>query len=339
MFVFQKASNRFLGWAAGAAAMALATLSPFPAEAQDAWPADPITIIVGSDAGGGHDRMGRGLATFLAKDFGIPVTVENKPGGSTRLSVEYFLQQPQDGSAILIAAPAPFWVTHIERDGATYGLDDFVMLNVQWPDYSGLFLRADLPIKDAGELIADMKANSGKYSVGVISNSTEAINLYLLLETVGVPVENLRVVEYDNNAALRAAIVGEQLDMALSPLESSGPIIGSVAPLGVFSASRSYLYPDIPTVNEVLGPLGFELPVIPSSVRGPAVTRKFKDEYPDRFAKLMETYEKIATSPEFQAAMAETQTGHEWMGDETDEFVRNAYDMIKQYQPLLDKYR
>lgn len=321
------------------AVSALVIAAPADVAAQDAWPKEPITIVVGAAPGGGHDRLGRGLAPFLAKELGVPVTVINKPGGSTRLSVEFFLQQPQDGNSILVAAPAPFWVAHIEREKVKYRLDDFIVLNVQWPDYSGFFLRKDLPHKDARELFEDIRRNPRKLSVGTISNSTEAINLYLTLEALKIPPANLRIVEYDNNAPLRAAIVGGQVDMALSPLESSGPIISSVRPFAVYNDERSDQYPDIPTMNEQLKSFAVTLPVVPSSIRGFLVSRTFKEKHPDRFGKLLKAYEKIVKSAEFKAAMEKSKIGADWMGEKSQAFVKNGYDGLVKYQPLLEKYR
>ena len=57
-----------------------------------AWPTEPITIIVSTNAGGGYDLMARNLAPALSHELGVPVNVLDKPGGAMVLGHQIFFQ-------------------------------------------------------------------------------------------------------------------------------------------------------------------------------------------------------------------------------------------------------
>jgi tripartite-type tricarboxylate transporter receptor subunit TctC len=61
----------------------------------------PVHIIVGFPAGGGTDVTARVLAEGLRGAYASTVLVENKPGASARLAVEYVKNAEPDGSVML----------------------------------------------------------------------------------------------------------------------------------------------------------------------------------------------------------------------------------------------
>src|SRR5262245_13508214 len=93
--------RRVLGLAA--AAVALPALAQH-VRAQAAYPSKPLRWIVGFPPGGGADVVVRIMAPWLAERLGHPLLVENKPGASTRLSLQTVANAPPDGYTLLFYA-------------------------------------------------------------------------------------------------------------------------------------------------------------------------------------------------------------------------------------------
>ena len=130
------------------AAAAVLTAGPGTAFTQD-WPSRPVTIMVPFNAGGSLDRMARGIAPYLSKELGQPVTVTNRPGAGGQVGTTWFLQQPDDGYTLMMTAATPYLPTNILITGAKYTLADFAFVNAQWSDYTFIAVhkdkRADAP--------------------------------------------------------------------------------------------------------------------------------------------------------------------------------------------------
>ncbi|GMV02930.1 MAG: hypothetical protein KJZ98_10150 [Burkholderiaceae bacterium] len=83
--------------------LAASCLLPTAAYAQDpVWPARPVSIVVGTPAGGAVDAYARVLAQHLGKVTGATFVVENKPGANGNISAEYVLKSAPDGHALWI---------------------------------------------------------------------------------------------------------------------------------------------------------------------------------------------------------------------------------------------
>ena len=94
--------RRLLHLAAGAAA--LPTLSR-TANAQ-AYPTQPVRIIVGFAAGSGSDIMARLMAQWLSERLGQPFVIENRAGAGGNVGTEAVVKAPPDGYTLLKVVPA-----------------------------------------------------------------------------------------------------------------------------------------------------------------------------------------------------------------------------------------
>src|SRR4051794_31839022 len=64
---------------------------------QSDFPSKPVTLLVGYAGGGVSDIQARVLADLLGKELKQKVLVENKPGMSAAVMLNYLIRQPADG--------------------------------------------------------------------------------------------------------------------------------------------------------------------------------------------------------------------------------------------------
>jgi tripartite-type tricarboxylate transporter receptor subunit TctC len=159
--------GKFLQFA-GAAAVA-STFSRV-ATAQT-YPLRPITMIVPFPPGGPTDVIGRVLAERMRESLGQPIIVENVSGADGSIGIGRVARARPDGYTIDLG----FLNGHV-LNGAFYSLpydvlNDFEpivpLVATPWV----LFARKTMPASDLNELIAWLKANPGKASVGRVSSS------------------------------------------------------------------------------------------------------------------------------------------------------------------------
>jgi tripartite-type tricarboxylate transporter receptor subunit TctC len=308
-----------------------------PAAAQDdAWPERPITFVVGFGVGGSADRTARALAQFLPEEIGVPVTVVNREGAGGQLAATYVLAQPADGYTLLATAISPYLANSIINTGANYTLDDFAFINGQWSDYDLIAASKESGIESMAEMITSIRENPGKHSVSVVTGSAGELTAYILLDSAGIPVENLNIVTYEGGGTARAAAAGGQVDFTILGAEGSDAIRDMVTPLAVVSDEPLQGWDGVPPVNEALAEIDLEIPVVNGSIRGLAAPAEFRDQYPDRWEKLVSAYERTMQNEEFIAHLESNEIGTDWLGPErTTERVKTNYEILERFGDLV----
>jgi tripartite-type tricarboxylate transporter receptor subunit TctC len=306
------------------------------AQAQGAeWPSKPITIIVPFSAGGSVDRMGRGLAQFLSPVVGQPVVVENRPGAGGQAGTTFFLTRPDDGHTLMVTPAMPFMGTNILLTGARYKLDDFAFVNAQWVDFALAMVHKDRPYQTLQQLIDAIKANPGKLSAAVTYGSIGQVATMMLLDTIKMPPNAVRIVTYDSGGGVRTALAGNQVDFAIDQAEGSETIIDFVRPLALFRDSPHPAW-KAPLINDALKPLGVSVPILSGSIRTLVAPASFRDKHPQGWEKLIATYRKALDNPDYQSWLRSNQIGGDWVGPEkTRELIDTAFKVLSNYKHLL----
>ena len=326
------ARRPLLGMLAGAAAGGFGARKALAA----AWPNEPITIIVSTNAGGGFDQMARSLAPALSQELGVPVNVLDKPGGAMVLGTAYFLSQPHDGNTLLVSGPSPYWYTDINKFHAGFELKDFDILNVQWADKTGVFVPKEGRLQSFKAIIDAIKEKPGTVSCGVVRDSGEYFNAGILVEGLKLPQTAIRLVTYEASAPLRTAIAGNQLDFGLVSLEASLSMLSLINPVAIFNETRIAEMPNTPTVNEVLAAYGVTVDFVPSSMRALITYADLKDKHPDQYARLRGAYEKVLHDPDYIAKAKKQGVATDWLGEEKSlEKIKAAYAIFDKHKALL----
>src|SRR5688572_9231279 len=144
-------------------AFVCAALAPFGAHAQ-AFPSQPIQLIVPWPAGGGSDTAMRLTAEAASKRLGQPVVVVNKPGAGGTVGIKEAMSSKPDGYTLAMIATGAIFAQY--NNPNANALDEMQPVVFFGDDPSAITINPKQPFKNLGELVAYAKANPGKLKNG-----------------------------------------------------------------------------------------------------------------------------------------------------------------------------
>jgi tripartite-type tricarboxylate transporter receptor subunit TctC len=238
--------RRFLRFAAGAAAL---PALPRMARAQ-AYPNRAVRIIVAYAAGATNDTLARLIGQWLSERLGQTFVIENRPGAGTNLATEAVVRAPADGYTLLLTGPANATnATLYERLSFNF-LRDIVPVAgfVRVPQV--IVVHPSLPVTTVPQLIAYAKANPGRINMASAGNGSSlhlAGELFKLMAGV-----DLLHVPYRGGAPMYTDLLAGQTQVMFGVMTTSITYIraGKLRALGVTTAARLDVLPDVPTVAE-----------------------------------------------------------------------------------------
>mgnify|MGYP000892834288 CR=1 FL=1 len=240
------------------AAALLAGLS-LHAQAQEAWPARPIKLVVPFAAGGTSDILGRLLGEKLQAALKQPIVVENRAGAGGVLGADAVAKSPADGYTLLLGTIASHAINPAMKAKMPYdALKDFAPVNLLGSISNVLLVGTEQPYKSVAELIAAAKAKPDAIafaSAGQGSSQHMSGELFKLLAGA-----DLSHVPYKGSAPAIQDGIGNQIPSSFETVTVALPHIqaGKVRALAVTSAQRSAALPNVPTMQEA-GVAGFDV--------------------------------------------------------------------------------
>jgi len=244
--------------AALAAALLAVAASPAVAAAQQAFPSQPIKIVVPFSPGTGSDVFARTVGDRIGQATGQPVVIENKVGASGVIGTMAVARAPADGYTMLMVAN-PFVIAAGTDKNLPYDpLKDFVPIAKVATVPIALTIHAGLGINTVPELVAYAKQHPGKLSFASSGAGTPSqIEMELLKNVAGIDM--VEVPYKSSSQALTDVMSGNiAIYPAAMPLALSQVKSGRIRVLGLFAEERSQAMPDVPTVPEALGnPKGY----------------------------------------------------------------------------------
>ncbi len=227
------------------------------APTQDKYPARPIRIIVPT-AAGGSDVTARLIAQELPKRWGQPVVVENRAGAATIVGTEIVARAPPDGHTLLMA-PGAFATNPSTYKKMPFDtLRDFAPITQTLSVPLLLAVHPSVPAKSVKEFIALAKARPGELQYAAAGHGTlphltmELLASMAQIRLINVPYKGGPPGIMDLLAGRIAATMSGGMPL-LIPLVRSGKLRA----LGVTTATRAPVLPDIPTIAEA-GVPGYE---------------------------------------------------------------------------------
>src|ERR1043166_2079388 len=238
-------------WLRALAALILMGLVWTPAQAQDAYPSKPITMVVPFGAGGALDLIARVLADGLRTELGQPVIVDNKPGANGLLAMRLAASAAPDGYTIILSSESnhillPLLDSKFPMDVAK----EFVPISLSGQFQHTLIVKKELPVSSVKELVEYLRANPGKLSFGSSGVGTQAhiAGEYLSLLTQSKMVH----VPYRSSPAALNDLLAGNLDINFQSMPAVRSYVDSqrLKMLAVLSARRLDDLPNLPTMAE-----------------------------------------------------------------------------------------
>jgi len=239
---------------------ASAVAPPAHAQAQAdpaaAYPNRAVKIIVSAPPGGGLDIAARVVADRLAKLWGQPFVVENRPGAGGNLGTEAVAQAEPDGYTLLAAQPAPLTTNVVLYKKLNFDPAALEPLAIMTSIPNTLVVRTDFPANSVQELIAYAKANPGKVNFGSQGvGTTPHLTGELFARLTGTKLTH---VPYRGTAQAVNDLIAGHLDLLFFQLDSVREQVQAkrAKMLAVTTPERVPAVPEVPTMDEA-GVKGF----------------------------------------------------------------------------------
>jgi len=230
----------------------LAALPAGGAFAQGAYPDKPIRLVVPFAPGGNADLTGRLFAEALAKPLGQQVIVENRGGAGGAIGAEAVSKSQPDGYSLVLGSTGTFLVSPRMTGGKPpYTLTSFAPVALLSTSPMDIVVNANNPIKDWPSMLAWLRANPGKLTIGHPGNgSTNHLALLQMQKALDV---RFNIIPYKSNGLALNDLLAGQIDAVIDQVPASiGHIRGGrLRAIVVTTPRRAGQLPDVPTLQEM----------------------------------------------------------------------------------------
>ncbi len=297
----------------------IAALNATAAESGAAFPARPVRWIVPFPPAGSIDLVGRVVGQKLYETWGQQVIIDNRAGGGGRLGAQAGAAAAPDGYTQLFSLNTSFTIDRSLFKNLPYDPDKaFVPITIIASTSQLLVTNPSFPVKNVRELIALCKARPGEVNYG---SSGTGGSLHLAMELfksmAGIDIVH---VPYKGGPPAATDLIAGQIALLFFNTPAALPYIkaGKLRALGVSTAKRSPLLPEVPTIAEG-GVPGFDTDVwfglvAPAGTPADIVTRTQREvarvvALPDVRKQLLDIgAEPVANTPEEFAARIKTES-------------------------------
>ncbi|RSE89987.1 tripartite tricarboxylate transporter substrate binding protein [Achromobacter denitrificans] len=236
------------------AAALLSLALPAAAAWADAYPTQPIRLIVPFGAGGVTDTTARVFAEGLTRELGQPVVVENRGGAGGSIAAGAVAKSRADGYTLLVITNGMVAVNPLIYKTLPYDPNkDFTYIAMLANTPTVLAVGADSPYQSLQDVIRAASAQADKIAFSTAGEGSDNYQVMeLLQQATGVKMLH---VPYKSGSESLTAVMSRNTDVtAVSAVTAVGFIdAGQIRPFAVTSSRRLANLPTIPTVKEVLG--------------------------------------------------------------------------------------
>ncbi len=306
-----------------AVGLTLVLLISFPSPSSgQVYPNKPITLYCAYVAGATTDLTTRGLAAGAEKLLGVPIMVENKPGGNSTVCASLLASKRPDGYTLAVV-PTGVIAQLPQLYKLSYSPFNAFTPILQYSRYiGGLCVLTESPIKNIDEFMAYAKSHPGLTygSPGMYSQQHLAVDLFSQCKGL-----NLKHVPYKGGSEAITAFLGKHTDF-IAGSGSHIPYVrqGAFRLLMVYNATkRDPSFPDIPILKE----LGCEdYPADGLMVAGPK-------GLPEPMVKKLKTvFKKVAESEEFQKLLVQINLPYDYKdGIDIDKEAPAQFEWFKAF--------
>jgi tripartite-type tricarboxylate transporter receptor subunit TctC len=311
-------------------ALALGLTLMFAAPAHAAYPERPVTMVVPFAAGGTTDILARIVGEELSKRLGQQIVIDNRPGAGGNTGTAVVAKAAPDGYTLVMGTIGTHAINSSIYKRMPYDpVRDFAPVTIVATVPNVLVAHPSAPFRTVTELIAYAKANPGKLNFAS-SGAGSSIHLSGEMFKAMTETDIVHITYKGSGPAVIDMISGQVPTMIMfDNLPSSLPQIkaGKLMALGVTSATRTPILPEVPTIAEAALP-GYEATPW-FGVLAPAGTPK------EIIDKLNSEIVAILGMPSVKERLLEQ--GAEPVGDAPEHFVEVIEADLTKWAALIEK--
>lgn len=214
------------------------------------FPTQPITLLVGTPAGGAVDVYARIVADGLTAELGQPVLVENRSGANGNIAAQNVLQKPADGHTLWVGTQAMVEINPAAFQHMPWQPADFtpVIRGIQAPLV--LVTHPSVPARTLAELLDWLKANPGMGYASFSPGTPSHFLGYQFSESHNLDMVHI---PYRGSAPQVTDLVGGHALLGFSQIQTALPMIqdGRLNAIVTTGPERSRHLPTVPTLQEL----------------------------------------------------------------------------------------
>ncbi|MEO7726344.1 MAG: tripartite tricarboxylate transporter substrate binding protein [Burkholderiales bacterium] len=221
------------------------------------YPSKPVRVLIPWPPGGSNDIVGRVVFQKVSEQSGQQFIIDNRGGAAGSIGAEIVAKSPADGYTIMVHSATHVANAHLYKKLPYDTLRDFIGVTPLAVQVGMLAVHPSLPAKTVREFIALAKARPGEIIYGSSGNGSFVhLTMALLNSMTGTTMVH---VPYKGGGPAAIGIASGETQAMIATIGALIPQIraNQVRPLGVTSATRVKLFPDVPTLSEA-GVPGYE---------------------------------------------------------------------------------
>ena len=215
------------------------------------YPDKPVKIIIPFAAGGVTDLAGRLIAQKLSERLGQQFYIENIGGAGGNLGMAQVARAPGDGYTVLLASSSVVVNSSLYAK-MTFDIEkDLVPVTKAGASPNAWLVNPSFPAKDMRDLVALMKKDPGKYSVGSPgAGTTPTLSIEMLKRDLKV---DFITVPFSGGGPMTQSLLGNHVPISCGAVGNSVALIkeGKIRALGITTKKRLETLPDVPTLSEL----------------------------------------------------------------------------------------
>jgi tripartite-type tricarboxylate transporter receptor subunit TctC len=219
--------------------------------AQETFPSRPITMVIPWAPGGSTDTLGRVLAHFMSADLGQPIVVENRAGASGTVGHANVARARPDGYTFLLATNSTYAIApHLLRDLPYDNRAAFTGVSLIARSAQSFCIHPSVRANNLAEFLALVRSKPGEIS---FSSAGIGASSHLATELLMARTHTRMLhVPYRGGGPSAQGLLAGQVACSFVDLVTALPFrqTGQLKLLGVSTAQRSAIAPDVPTLVE-----------------------------------------------------------------------------------------
>ena len=235
-------------------AVAVAVAMPGVAFAQReaAFPVKPVRVVVPQAPGGATDIQARLFAARMSQQLGQQFIVDNRAGGGAAgiIALTTVVKSTPDGHTLLAIVPSFTFSPALHKSYPVDPVKDFAPVSLLTRAPYLLVVNASMPARSVTDFVAlaNARPDGALFGAGNTGSGTHLVTLWFL-SAAGVKAS---YVPYRSVGLAMLDLVGGRIDATLANALSVGPHVkaGKLRALGISTAQRSRVYPELPTIAE-----------------------------------------------------------------------------------------